>query len=269
MPVATKNKNSVAELRQQLIGLGYDKDKAESLSKAEVLQELEKNINTIEESLNTLTADEAIAIKEINIEEKMVEPTWTPYVMQQFDPSELENGNPRTDALRRVAAKLLGRFCSDTEILQVPEMSNGGRATVVVNLEFIKDGLRISGAADTYAGNTPKEYYVHAVATAETRAEGRALRKALMLTKILSAEEMQKPSIDEPNGSDGRILSDMLNSLKLMADRVGIDLFKLSIVEKFNIQVLEDLTHAQGLKLGQEISKIQRKERDITDDIKK
>ncbi len=192
---------------------------------------------------------------------------WTPYVMALFDDSELENGMPRVDALRRVAYFLNnGPFSVVTDVVQVPRVEDNDRATVVVHLDF--GGVKISGAADVYVGNTDRQFAKHPIATAETRAEGRALRKALGLTKILSAEELHNAEPDEPDGMDQRIVSSMLNGLKLMCDRQKIDLFKLAIHLGYEIQTVEDLTKQQGLAISNKLSAYSTKKEEISENVK-
>ena len=53
-----------------------------------------------------------------------------------------------------------------------------------------------SEVADVWHGNTDDLFCAHPVATASTRAEGRALRKALKL-RVLAAEELAKKNIVE------------------------------------------------------------------------
>ena len=51
--------------------------------------------------------------------------------------------------------------------------------------------MRFSEVADCWEGNTDDMFCAYAIATASTRAEGRALRKALRI-KAVAAEEMTK-----------------------------------------------------------------------------
>ena len=85
---------------------------------------------------------------------------------------------------------------------------NEKRATVVHTLSYVmndeemEDGLRtrfVTGSADVYWGNCDKIYRNHPVAVAETRAEGRALRRALKLRKVVAAEELVEDAEDNPD----------------------------------------------------------------------
>jgi len=119
-------------------------------------------------------------------------PEWNDYVLGLFDESELYEGRPLCAGLRRVAELLLGRIISSRPTQVFPPVSGDqiGRATVVWEVVF-QDGSLFSDVADCWEGNTDDAFCVFNTATAATRAEGRALRKALRL-KTVAAEEMTK-----------------------------------------------------------------------------
>jgi hypothetical protein len=121
---------------------------------------------------------------------------WDSYVMSQFGPSELMDGHPNAAGLRRVAELLLGPILESGPTKVFPSEGNGPtRATVVYSVVFDWGGTgktrKYSEVADVWHGNTDAMFTAYAVATASTRAEGRALRKALKLRKC-SAEEICK-----------------------------------------------------------------------------
>jgi hypothetical protein len=252
---------SVDEIRTELLSLGYSKDEVMTLGKADLkklleeAQSISKSLDTAVETVGDPETLQAIADSEAPA---MTSPKWTDYVLGLFEKNELDNGSPKADALRRVAELLLGPFNNRTKVEQVPTIENGGRATVSVEIELLANGQVFSGAADVYSGNTERTFAVHAVATAETRAEGRALRKALRLTKVLTAEELQNADVDEPTGIDGRIVSSMVNNLKLMSSNLNVDPVKVAVVMGLNIQVLEDLTHKQALDIANKLAEYRR-----------
>lgn len=117
---------------------------------------------------------------------------WNDYVLGLFDAKELYDGRPLCAGLRRVAELLLGRMVSSrpTQVFPPTEGDAIGRATVIWEVVF-EDGSIFSDVADCWEGNTDDTFCVFNTATAATRAEGRALRKALRL-KTVAAEEMTK-----------------------------------------------------------------------------
>ena len=122
----------------------------------------------------------------------MTSPEWHGYVLSLFDESELIDGNPLVAGLRRVAETVLGPivYSGPTQVFPSTRDDHHGRATVVFSVEF-ESGVRYSDVADCWEGNTDDMFCAYAVATASTRAEGRALRKALRM-KGVAAEEITK-----------------------------------------------------------------------------
>jgi hypothetical protein len=117
---------------------------------------------------------------------------WNEYVMGLFDETELVDGNPLVAGLRRVSELVLGTivFSGPTQVFPVQRDDHHGRATVVYTVEF-SNGIRYSEVADSWEGNTDDMFCAFAVAIASTRAEARALRKALKI-KVVAAEELTK-----------------------------------------------------------------------------
>ena len=120
------------------------------------------------------------------------DPEWNDYVLSLFVETELYDGNPLVAGLRRVAELVIGPivFSGPTQVFPPQRDDHHGRATVVFTIEF-ENGMRYSDVADCWEGNTDDMFCAYAVATASTRAEGRALRKALRI-KAVAAEEMTK-----------------------------------------------------------------------------
>lgn len=132
-------------------------------------------------------------------------PEWHDYVMSFFSQNEMADGNPTTAGLRRVAELLLGDIVSSKPIeVHAVKETGPGRSTVVYEVKFDwklipgDPSARCTGNVRTYAdvadvwhGNTDALFCAYAPATASTRAEGRALRKALKLRGV-AAEEMCK-----------------------------------------------------------------------------
>lgn len=119
-------------------------------------------------------------------------PEWNDWVMSLFEDSELFDGRPVCNGLRRVAELVLGPILSSRPV-QVFVPTSGeeiGRSTVVWEIQFA-NGQVFGDVADCWEGNTDEEFCVFATATAATRAEGRTLRKALGI-KAVTAEEMTK-----------------------------------------------------------------------------
>lgn len=164
---------------------------------------------------------------------------WTEYVLGLLTDDEKIKGNPTTDGLRRIFEIALNCDLveSTSEIPQVPSPENEKRATVIHRLSYyLKDGSvleeskyrSVSGAADVYWGNCDKAYRNYPVAVAETRAEGRALRRALKLRKVVAAEEVVDEIEDQVDGNSvNKITSNQINFIDVLAKRLNISALKL------------------------------------------
>ena len=204
-------KMTVKEIKQDLESRGVDLSKTNSLKKEELVRlhmsvlqdELEQVLETIDMENDFVAEDEpfeAGSAHEDPDKPSITSPEWHDYVMQFFQPNELVEGNPITAGLRRVAELLLGDIMESGPINVVaPSNDDGpGRATVTYRVTFnwMNSGQMRTYAdtADVWHGNTDDLFCAHHVATASTRAEGRALRKALKI-RALAAEELSKKDI--------------------------------------------------------------------------
>ena len=204
-------KMTVKEIKQDLESRGVDLSKTNSLKKEELVRlhmsvlqdELEQVLETIDMENDFVAEDEpfeAGSEHEDPDKPSITSPEWHDYVMQFFQPNELVEGNPITAGLRRVAELLLGDIMESGPINVVaPSNDDGpGRATVTYRVTFnwMNSGQMRTYAdtADVWHGNSDDLFCAHPVATASTRAEGRALRKALKI-RALAAEELSKKDI--------------------------------------------------------------------------
>jgi len=127
----------------------------------------------------------------------MLSPEWHDHVLSLFDESEKIDGNPLVAGLRRVAELVLGPivFSGPTQVFPAQRDDHHGRATVVFTIQF-ESGIKYSEVADVWEGNTDDMFCAYAVATASTRAEARALRKALKMRGV-AAEEITRKNTAE------------------------------------------------------------------------
>jgi len=164
---------------------------------------------------------------------------WTDYVLGLLSDDEKISGNPTTDGLRRIFETALNCTVLDatSEVVQSPSRDNENRATVTHTLHYYLNdesvgrelkNRSVSGAADVYWGNCDKVYRNHPVAVAETRAEGRALRRALKLRKVVAAEELAKDIEDHPDHDTiNKITNNQINFMDVLAKRLNINPVKL------------------------------------------
>ena len=176
---------------------------------------------------------------------------WTDYVLSLLRDKEVFNDKPTVDGLRRVAQLLLGRIqeCS-FEILQVPCEDNGMSATVKARI--LIDGRIYEGSTNVNEASAPNIIGSHTVALAETRAEGRALRRALNL-RIITSEEAQESIEVVPNKN--MISNTQIDAIKKQTEKNKINLDKL-LVLLYNTKVenINTLTFDQALGVFEKLS---------------
>jgi hypothetical protein len=190
---------------------------------------------------------------------------WTDWVLAHLDEDEKIKGNPTTDGLRRIFEQVLN--CEVTEalsrVVESPTPQNEKRATVTFHLGFVlkDEGVplelkkkHVEGSADVYWGNCDKVYRNHPVAVAETRAEGRALRRALKLRKVVAAEEIAdeiEDHVDKDNAT--KITNNQLNFIDVIAKRINVNVVKLldqlaiKRANSYNIEHTDAVTVIQQL----------------------
>jgi len=191
---------------------------------------------------------------------------WSSYVLSLFSKDELQKGNPTVDGLRRVAHLVIGDIEKiDSQILQLPIPENQRRATVKVTVVF-NSGQSFSGLADSYNGNTDGPYSIFPVAVAETRAEGRALRKALGLKRVVAAEEL---SDKMPTEEDEFINESQINFLNVMCgiSKLNIDIRKLIAKEIGPVKTIETIAYDSAVSLIEKLQTYQNNKGEIPKDI--
>jgi hypothetical protein len=190
------------------------------------------------------------------------------------------SGNPTTDGLRRIFEKALNCrvLASVSDVVQTPEPNNEKRATVVHSITyFLNEGphdqpelntVTINGAADVFWGNCDKVYRNYPVAVAETRAEGRALRRALKLRKVVAAEELAKDIEDHPDqDSVTKITNNQINFIDVMAKRLNINVSKLLESNALEFKNIYALSHDDAVTVIRLLSKHQQNITEIPDDL--
>jgi hypothetical protein len=182
--------------------------------------------------------------------------------MGLFSESEMVDGNPLVHGLRRVAELVIGPivFSGPTQVFPVQRDDHHGRATVVFTVEF-SSGMKYSEVADCWEGNTDDTFCAYAVAIASTRAEARALRKALKI-RAVAAEELTKKdtakivrdisstktSTDSDYNDQSRMSDAQLNFIDVKCKQLNIngqklfkDIFSADINKKVSKKIASDI----------------------------
>jgi hypothetical protein len=207
---------------------------------------------------------------------------WTDYVLAQLNDDEKIMDNPTTDGLRRVFEKVMDceiTHC-DTKVVQTPSRDNDMRATVTHTITYILNrentdsklahlnARSATGAADVYWGNCDKIFRNHPVAVAETRAEGRALRRALRLRKVVAAEEIAEEIEDHPDGDNvSKITVNQINFIDVLSKRLDINPAKC--FENMGLaNNIYELDHSNGVSIIRQLSSYQQDTSAIPETIK-
>jgi hypothetical protein len=204
---------------------------------------------------------------------------WTDHVLGLLSDDEKISGNPTTDGLRRIFEIALNCTVveSTSNVVQTPDISNEKRATVVHTISYVLNDAyenssllktkAVSGAADVYWGNCDKVFRNHPVAVAETRAEGRALRRGLKLRKVVAAEELAKDIEDHPDHDTvTKITNNQLNFMDVLAKRLDINMTKL--LEKLALPVdnLYNISYNDAVNVVTQLTQHQQ-QNNVSEDI--
>lgn len=177
--------------------------------------------------------EESVTTEEIKNKPQITDPEWNEFILSQLlDDEKDPQGNPNIDGLRRLVEVNLGNIVSSVpgQHFEGATQNNNMRATVAHYIRIAWNGhlsdIREFGAvADVYAGNTDEEYARFAAATADTRAEARALRKALRLRKVVASEEITSLPVTE-SGLGQFIVSSQIKGINKLCKDLDIDVLK-------------------------------------------
>ena len=204
---------------------------------------------------------------------------WHPFVMSLLDETELNEGYPKADGLRRVGELLLGDIIDSKPTQVFPVNGNGiGRATVSYSITFRWwDGSERTYAdvADVFndgqSGNIDDNFIVFALATASTRAEGRALRKALKL-KVCTAEEISdklkvKVKATGNISVDDSITENQIKFMNAKCKQLNVDVMRLVNSNGERHDRIERLTKKQASTIIEMLNSASRQESQIPQEV--
>jgi len=193
------------------------------------------NLNEIEEVDDTVHSDtpEPPHIGDVK---------WTEYVLSRLTDKEKDKGNPKVDGLRRIIEVVFGEIINSyPNTVQSPTKENGYTAVVEHILLIERNGRveKYGGVADAGLHNTDAPYSKFPAAVAETRAEGRALRRALRLAVVTAEElsEINAPAAISMTGEE-QINNNQIQMINSVCKRCDINipqLFTSLLGEAYNI----------------------------------
>ena len=194
------------------------------------------------------------------------DPEWSEYLLDQLSDSELINGAPTVDGLRRITEKCFGEIVeSKSDIVETPTSQNNQRCTIRHTLTINKYGsgqsISVDGCVDVLYHKTPYPFKDHLVATADTRAEGKALRRALKI-RVVTAEELQNEDEAETLSADELINDQQVLALNQLCKRLDISVVPF-VTAEYKVKTINELRNLEGRLLISKLSDLQRTPKDI------
>lgn len=194
------------------------------------------------------------ALKDIpdsKMKPKLGDENWTEYVLSLLTDKEVvSNKNqrlPKTDGLRRIVNKVLGRIIiSEAHVLDSVSEANHFTATVGHRLVIDcgdDNHITVSGVADASEGNLSPPFNMYVTANASTKALGRALRDALQL-QVCVAEELNNIGdlvvVEDPEDAQSAD-SAQKKAIISTCKRLGIDVDRLLNMGSFRHKNLDSV----------------------------
>lgn len=203
------------------------------------------------------TEDSVVSVEDNTIVAPTMDSTqWHDYVMGLFDADEMQDGNPTVDGLRRVSQQIFGYIIDEG-----PKPVVSSNDFSVVEYFFIfenADGRqkRVSSLGETNNRNNCVTPFCHFPTTiAETRAQGRALRRALGLRKVISAEELGVIMEETPKEFGGLITQTQIKAINNLCKKGDIDVLKFINLDDQKYTSIMDVKHEDATKMIEHLNR--------------
>lgn len=223
---------------------------------------------------NDLQAEPVDSIPE-NDRPSQFSPQWSDFVMTHFIEEELVGGNPTVDGLRRVAQLLLGPIVwQDARVDSTPCFDNRFRAATVTFWCDIEKRdhsvVRFVGVASVSTSNTGDPYVTHPASTAETKAEGRALKRALGLRKVYAAEELSDNVAEDIDvfDPDAKITNELRFAIDLVCKTNQINVMSFVNSGKATYEHIDDVPFKVAKRMFEHLNSYGNGEKEIPEAIK-
>jgi len=197
------------------------------------------------------------------------DPEWSEYVLDQMHDSELRDGNPTVDGLRRATEKVYGEILGSVSEIVNHDAARGNctiKHTLTIQKYITGAIITVDGCVDVKHNNIPYPFNQHLVATADTRAEGKALRRALKL-RVVTAEEMQNTSEDDVLASQEEITDQQILAINQMCKRLDVNLVEAVKASAVNVKSIRKASNLQGRTLLSSLSEYQRSPKTIPENL--
>lgn len=193
------------------------------------------------DDLDSMIEEESEVIAPVKFDPRPGDESWEDFVLSKLTSREIDGGHPSTAGLRRIAPGLLGKIIDSGPItVYNPQQSNDHRATIIYELVYInkyfdpaEDAadervIRVREVADAWEANIDGEVFKKfPTAIASTRAEGRALRKALLLSVAVKEEISEEEYVPVSAVQDGPIKDSQIVAIDNLCKRYNINVVSL------------------------------------------
>ena len=192
---------------------------------------------------------------------------WSEFLLDQLADNELINGAPTVDGLRRITERFFGEILhSRTQVLEHPTSQNNQRCTLCHSIGIKKyrtgEKIVIDGCVDVLYHKTPYPFKDHLIATADTRAEGKALRRALKI-RVVTAEELQNEDEQEILSSGELANDQQILAINQLCKRLDISISSLVTGEYNKVNKINEVRKLEARLLINKLSEFQRTPKDI------
>lgn len=275
--------SKVDDLRSSLIANGIDESAVAKLNKVELKALYLKEMGGKSPEPFSIRFEESATTSRVETKQDALpqygSQEWQSYVLSQIKPSEQIDGFPRCFGLRRVAQDLLGPIVSSkpTTLSVIPQMTANDVPTraVTVLYEITFDwtldrsiwvdpsnpiiNYRTFGAVSDCVEDINTAWGRNPAASADTKAESRALKKALCIN-ILSAEERVSGYDEklEEGPKNNKITDQLVGFILAKANQLKLDISKVMTSAGIESTNVKDLTLEEGRNLFAHINTYQQ-----------
>jgi len=231
----------------------------------------EEEVVGIVDMIEEVVEEDELEEEALPLAPSSTDPNYVTFILDELVDHELYQGNPTTDGLRRVCEKVYGVILeSDSDIKEIPLESKTGRATVkhtlVINRHDGRGVVRVSAVVDVDGKSLPAPFNQHIVATACTRAEGKALRRALKI-RVQTAEELVNNYSDEDETASDPLNDQQKLAIDQLCRRNNINAVKAIKAIAKAAKTIKEVKNVEGRFILNNLSEYQRDQSSIEDDM--
>lgn len=267
-------KMSVEDIRLELVKLGMSLEEAEQIKgKTAVVEKYnEMNIESAELRVDPEELVNPIVVPTLTNVPDRYSPEWSDFVLSLFTDEEVcvdgkGNKAPNVNGLRRVAQVVLGQIVASVPS-QVKFPSAGDPTAGCVYTVQFADNTVFAGAADCSPNNVDETYGIYPTAMAETRAEARALRKALGLKVVAVDELSDRKGWTEPEQQAGMIQDVQIRAIDNLCKKSDIDVMAFVNSGTLKYASIREITRETAGKMMENLNDMNREVLEIPISIK-